>query len=411
MTTGQLLIEGGSNSDHITGGQLGDTLNGGAGDDTLIGGAGNDNIDGGDGFDTAVYSGNRADYTITPDDTNGVLLVDGPDGKDTLRGVNRLQFADQTIEVVVPGVTLIGTDGDDNLSGGEGTDLLIGGAGNDILRGLFGNDRLEGGSGDDHLAGNGTLLGGDGNDVLEGGGDLQGGDGDDTLSGSGTLRGGAGNDLISGDGQLWGDDGNDVLEGGGDLQGGDGDDTLSGSGTLRGGAGNDLISGYGQLWGDDGDDLIQTGGQTVVDAGDGNDRVTYWAYFVSGPSVDGGTGYDVIDLSLPSPFIDYSDPDFGFTVRFPDFDMHKVVNFEEVKFTWYSSPYYSYFPSVVSIFDENVGAANVLKIGVGEEHQRLNVDASAVTTGQLLIEGGATLITSLVASSATPLTGELAMTR
>ena len=28
----------------------------------------------------------------------------------------------------------------------------------------------------------------------------------------------------------------------------------------------------------------------------------------------------------------------GFTVRFPDFDMHKVVNFEEVKFTWYCLP-------------------------------------------------------------------------
>ena len=99
VTTGRLLIEGSNNTvgnqdDDITGGQLGDTvdglrgndaldggggddiLNGGAGNDTLTGGAGNDYIDGGDGFDTAVYSGNRADYTITPDDTNGVLLID-----------------------------------------------------------------------------------------------------------------------------------------------------------------------------------------------------------------------------------------------------------------------------------------------------------------------------------------------
>jgi Ca2+-binding RTX toxin-like protein len=244
------------------------------------------------------------------------------------------------------------TNGNDTLIGTEGDDTLIGLGGDDILRGLAGNDRLEGGSGNDHLEGNGTLLGGDGNDVLEGGAginDLQGGDGDDTLSSM----------------EYWG----------------------SASGTLRGGAGNDLISGYGQLWGDDGDDLIQTGGNTVVDAGDGNDRVTYSATFGSGASVDGGTGYDVIDLYFPSPFIDYSDPDF--TVRFPDFDMHKVVNFEEIKLTTYPS-YPFFWP--ISIFDENVGAANVLKIGASGawpgSWPGLNVDASAVTTGQLLIEGG-----------------------
>ena len=249
------------------------------------------------------------------------------------------------------------TNGNDILIGTEGDDTLIGLGGDDILRGLVGNDRLEGGSGNDHLEGN------EGNDWLEGG------SGDDHLEGSGTLLGG---------------DGNDVLEGGGDLQGGDGDDTLSGSGTLRGGAGNDLISGYGQLWGDDGDDLIQTGGDTVVDAGDGNDRVTFRAGFGSGASVDGGTGYDVIDLYLPDPITEYY-PDF--TIRYPDFDMHKVVNFEEIKLT---TGYLFFRP--ISIFDENVGAANVLKIGASGAWpgpgSGLNVDASAVTTGQLLIEGG-----------------------
>ena len=181
VTTGQLLIQGGTQDDEITGGQLGDTLhgsdgndaldgrggddilNGGTGNDTLTGGAGNDDIDGGDGIDTAVYSGNRADYTITPDDTNGVLLIDSPDGTDILRGINRLQFADQTIDVVVPGVTLIGTDGDDNLSGGEGTDHLIGGDGDDTLIGGAGNDQLEGDAGDD------IVDAGDGDDKIVGG--------------------------------------------------------------------------------------------------------------------------------------------------------------------------------------------------------------------------------------------------
>src|SRR5262245_25671172 len=62
--------------------------------------------------------------------------------------------------------------------------------------------------------------------------------------------------------------------------------------------------------------------------------------------------------------------------------MHKVVNFEEITI----SANYDY---LISIFDENVGAANVLKIGLSSQNpKKLRVDASAVTTGQLLIEGG-----------------------
>ena len=239
-----MLIEGGSNSDHITGGQLGDTLNGGAGDDTLIGGAGNDNIDGGDGFDTAVYSGNRADYTITPDDTNGVLLVDGPDGKDTLRGVNRLQFADQTIEVVVPGVTLIGTDGDDNLSGGEGTDLLIGGDGHDTLIGGAGNDQLEGDAGDDVVdAGDGDdrIVGGhgEGNDTYEGG------EGIDTIFYSSSTLGIVVN-LSAAQNQAFGSKiGTDQIANVENVVGGSGNDVITGNSAnnlIDGGTGADVCS-------------------------------------------------------------------------------------------------------------------------------------------------------------------------
>ena len=79
-----------------------------------------------------MFSGNRADYTITEDNVNGVLIVTdnvGGDGTDTLKSINRLQFADQTIDIVVPGITLIGTDGDDVLQGTEGNDTLDGGLG------------------------------------------------------------------------------------------------------------------------------------------------------------------------------------------------------------------------------------------------------------------------------------------
>ncbi len=55
----------GSGNDSLTGGTGNDTLNGGTGNDTLAGGAGNDSLTGGLGIDTAVFSGNRASYSIS----------------------------------------------------------------------------------------------------------------------------------------------------------------------------------------------------------------------------------------------------------------------------------------------------------------------------------------------------------
>jgi Ca2+-binding RTX toxin-like protein len=72
-----------------------DRLFGGAGDDILYGLGGNDRIDGGDGVDTAVFSGNRADYAIKAD-KGGHATVRGVDGTDTLDHVERFQFADGT---------------------------------------------------------------------------------------------------------------------------------------------------------------------------------------------------------------------------------------------------------------------------------------------------------------------------
>jgi hypothetical protein len=63
----------------------------------IRGGAGNDTIAGGNRADVAVFSGNRADYTIAT--VAGVTTVKdnragSPDGTDTLRGLNILRFAD-----------------------------------------------------------------------------------------------------------------------------------------------------------------------------------------------------------------------------------------------------------------------------------------------------------------------------
>jgi Ca2+-binding RTX toxin-like protein len=102
-------ITGTSKADKLTGTSAADTLNGLAGNDTLngqagndllIGGPGNDSIDGGTGTDTASFSGNRSAYLVTS--SNGVTTVkalSGTDGTDTLKNVETLKFADQTVSV------------------------------------------------------------------------------------------------------------------------------------------------------------------------------------------------------------------------------------------------------------------------------------------------------------------------
>ncbi|WP_158298981.1 beta strand repeat-containing protein [Sphingomonas psychrotolerans] len=99
-------LSGEDNDDQLSGGNGNDTLYGGNGNDTLTGGAGLDYIDGGAGTDTAVYSGSLADYAIYRlGPITGVVHngVGGPgsgaDGADLLVSVERLQFADVTIDL------------------------------------------------------------------------------------------------------------------------------------------------------------------------------------------------------------------------------------------------------------------------------------------------------------------------
>jgi len=94
------LIEnayGGSANDTIFGSRIANTLQGRAGDDTCTGGAGTDTA----GTDTAVYTGNRSDYSITEPAGAGLMVEDlrpsSPDGTDTLYNISNLQFADTTI--------------------------------------------------------------------------------------------------------------------------------------------------------------------------------------------------------------------------------------------------------------------------------------------------------------------------
>ncbi|MEQ9326379.1 MAG: Ig-like domain-containing protein, partial [Rhodospirillales bacterium] len=165
-------VDGGADNDLISGGAGDDILAGGAGDDTITGGSGNDTITGGDGAgDRAIYSGNRADYTVIGNEDGSYTIIDnvaGRDGSDQVWGIESFQFADGTIgiddlipeemftengeNVILPNAdadygttesydalggddTVTGGDLADDITGGEGNDTLSGGAGDDVLTG------------------------------------------------------------------------------------------------------------------------------------------------------------------------------------------------------------------------------------------------------------------------------------
>lgn len=98
-------------NDVIYGGNHDNDLQGGAGDDILLGGGRDDNIDGGDGVDTAIYRGNRSDYTVAANADGSVTITDlrpdivdtvnniRNDGVDTVRNVDFFQFADGKVSL------------------------------------------------------------------------------------------------------------------------------------------------------------------------------------------------------------------------------------------------------------------------------------------------------------------------
>jgi uncharacterized delta-60 repeat protein len=299
-------LNGSNGPDVIVGNGGDDGLNGQAGDDTLTGGAGNDFLNGGGGDDVAVFSGNSADYTITPQ-AGGQVRVTGADGSDTVANTtDRLLFLGDNVTITLAGTpglhlqavnnggeTLSGGANDDAVNGNVGNDTLNGSGGDDSLFGGDGDDLLNGGAGDDDLNGwNGydLLVGEDGNDLLigeAGDDDLIGGEGNDViLAGSGDdyARGDAGSDYIEGG------EGHDILLGGyyGDHveQPGDGADTIRGFGgndTLRGGDGNDTLEG-----GEGDDNLRGDLGDDRLDGGNGIDFVSYRFDFLG----EDGRNYD-----------------------------------------------------------------------------------------------------------------------
>jgi Ca2+-binding RTX toxin-like protein len=152
--------------------------------------------------------------------------------------------------------TILGTPGNDRITGSTG---------NDVICGLGGNDRIDGGRGRD------IIDGGNGNDRLSGsrGSDLVVG-----LRGRDRLSGSSGNDRLGGGG------GKDRLSGG------------SGRDRLAGGSGND------RLGGGSGSDRLSGGrGRDRIGGGPGNDRIS--AKDRTRDRVDGGRGRDTATVDRP----------------------------------------------------------------------------------------------------------------
>jgi len=225
-------VVGMGGNDSLFGGSGNDELVGNNGNDVINGGANNDAIYGGAGTDKAVFSGNSASYTVVA--VGGGYRVSGPDGTDTVLGVEQFQFANGTFtpaqlvggttpapaptsEPATPTTTTTtqvsgtvrGTTSDDNFVGGAGNDVFHTSGGNDRAVGNAGNDAFYGGAGNDHFTGN------TGNDVFHGGAgndQLFGGGGTDTAIFTGrttdyTI-------VASGDGhRITGVDGTDTIQG------------------------------------------------------------------------------------------------------------------------------------------------------------------------------------------------------
>jgi hypothetical protein len=72
---------------------VGKTIAGTSASESFTTGIGNDTIDAGAGIDTVVFTGTRADHTVTKTST-GWTVSSAADGIDTLSNVERLKFSD-----------------------------------------------------------------------------------------------------------------------------------------------------------------------------------------------------------------------------------------------------------------------------------------------------------------------------
>ena len=178
-------INGTSNADTLAGTAAADAINGLDGNDIITGAAGNDLMNGGNGSDIYMIS-SSADHAVAEisDSGNGLNDLDELRFSSTTANQTLTLFAGDTgieyvcigtgtayspvttgstalsvnASAVLNGLTILGNNGintitgtgfNDTLWGYLGNDVLTGGAGNDLIYGGNGNDSLTGGAGND----------------------------------------------------------------------------------------------------------------------------------------------------------------------------------------------------------------------------------------------------------------------
>jgi Ca2+-binding RTX toxin-like protein len=190
-------------------------LVGGSGDDILTGNANSNHIQGGDGNDKLNGGANAGSCTADVDVLDGENGNDtfdqsaAPDCGDTMNGGAGVDVVDYQARTLPVNVSLdtAANDGDiaavekDNVKadvevviGGQGDDFITGSPIADIIHGGPGNDTISAGGGND------TISGDSGNDILNGeaGDDTFVESGVDAVFTSGTEQAGAGDDVING---------------------------------------------------------------------------------------------------------------------------------------------------------------------------------------------------------------------
>jgi Ca2+-binding RTX toxin-like protein len=120
-----------SNLENVIGSAFADTLTGNGGDNVLTGGGGNDILRGNPGTDTAAYSGNRSDYSVSALPGGSYTVTDlragSPNGSDTLTDIEFLAFADQTVATNQPPSAPTDADGaPDRVTEGAASGTAVG---------------------------------------------------------------------------------------------------------------------------------------------------------------------------------------------------------------------------------------------------------------------------------------------
>jgi Ca2+-binding RTX toxin-like protein len=268
-------IKGGNGADRLYGsagadilyGEAGnDTLDGGNDDDTLMGGAGNDTIIGGSGSDWLDYSLDGIAQGASTDlrETTNSQYISALRGNDLIQSTENIKGTAYNDNFTGDNNanSILGEDGDDNISGMGGADELYGGnngvAGDTVS--YYWQNKVAitlDASGNANATVNGAL-----EDHIYGFENVSGSDATSAALNTDTI---IGNDSKN---SIWGNRGADTLYGAG------GNDYIDGGAdndTIRGGDGADTI------YGGDGNDLIRSGGTSVAssDSADGDSDTIY----------------------------------------------------------------------------------------------------------------------------------------